>query len=32
VLFFREKVTRAEIGGAVLLASGIVILIIERVT
>ena len=31
VLFFREKVTRAEIGGAVLLASGIVILIIERV-
>ena len=32
VLFFREKVTRAEIGGAALLASGIVILIIERVT
>ena len=32
VLFFREKITRAEIGGAVLLASGIVILIIERVT
>ena len=32
VLFFREKVTRAEIGGAILLASGIVILILERVT
>ncbi len=31
VLFFREKVTRAEIGGAILLASGIVILILERV-
>jgi drug/metabolite transporter (DMT)-like permease len=31
-LFFREKVTRAEIGGAILLASGIVILILERVT
>ena len=32
VLFFREKVTRAEIGGAILLVSGIVILILERVT
>ena len=31
VLFFREKVTRAEIGGAIFLASGIVILILERV-
>ena len=32
VLFFKEKITRAEIGGAVLLASGIVILILERVS
>ncbi len=30
ILIFREKVTRAEIGGAILLIAGIVILVLER--